>query len=506
MSTASALAALRARALVPANPLRGAFGPLEVRNYRLYVISQVLTNTFGWASRIAQNWLILTLTGSTALVGLTVAFQFAPSVFFGLQGGVVADRYPRRTVLAVTQSIFGLTTLAVGLLALTERVEAWHVLAAALVTGTAIAYDNPSRQAFVNDVAGPQHLRSAIGLNSAVFQLGGLVGPAVAGVLIGAFGEAPTFLLNALACFVAVALLVAMRPDELTPTATVARARGQLREGLAYALRTPATRWATLLIGAVALTGINMTTVLAAFTDDVFRDGAGGYALLTSMLAVGGVIGALAATRRHRIRMRHLVVLAALIGAIQLALAPLSSRVPFVVLLVVLGTVSLVYLTGSNALVQTVVPDELRGRVLALYLLVLLGAQAASGVIIGWVSEQAGAHVAMAVGASGPLLGAAVVAWGAARSGGLTPRDVVGRQAGWRSSSPGRGSGATSEPEAELGTEAEPTGTAGVPAAVEVPAAVSVPAAAVGCSSCSEVPAPRRTSATPATTSAAPTS
>lgn len=464
--------------------LADSFGSLRVRNYRLYVISQVLTNTFGWAARVAQNWLILRLTGSTALVGLSVALQFGPMVVFGMPGGVLADRCSRRKLLTITQSVFGLSTLAVGVLAVTGTVEAWHVLAAALVSGIATAFDNPARQAFVHETAGPEFLRQAISLNSAVFQLGGLVGPAVAGLLIDAVGEGWAFLLNAAAALVAVALLVAMRPDEMTPTVAIPRAPGQMREGLAYARRTPTILWPVVLVGFVALTGVNMATVLAAYTDDVFHNGAGGYALLNSVLALGALVGALASTRRRRVRLRHLVVLAVLIGAAQLVLAGLGAHTPFVVVLVVLGTVTLLYITGNNTLVQEAVADDLRGRVMALYVLVSLGAQAVSGVIVGWVSEHAGPHAAMAVTAAGPLLGAAVVAFGMARSQGLTARDVIGllrrRQAGRRSSS----SGTTTSP---------------------APGAVSVPAGVTRGSSGTEVPAPRRTSATPATTSVAPT-
>jgi len=438
VTTASPTLARPAR-IARATSLRDAFGPLGVRNYRLYVASQVLMNTSGWAARVAQNWLVLSLTGSTALVGLTVAFQFAPSVAFGLHGGVVADRYSRRTILVVTQLSFALSMLGIGLLAVTGHVRPWHVLLAAALTGVTIAYDNPSRQAFVYEIAGPEHMRRAISINSAVFQLGALVGPAVAGVLISAVGEGWAFLLNAAACFIAMGLVVAMRVSELEPTQTVVRAKGQLREGLAYSRRQPAVLWPTVLIGAAALTGINMTTVLAAYTDDVFRDGAGGYALLTSMLAVGGVVGSLVSTRSTRTRLRHLAGYAAVIGALLLALAATSSHALFLVLLVALGTVALVYLTGSNSLVQQVVPDELRGRVMALYLLVLVGAQAASGVIVGWVSEHGGAPLAMVVSAAGPLLGALAVAWAIARGEGMHPRDVVPqlpRRAVWRPVAP----------------------------------------------------------------------
>ncbi|WP_431838427.1 MFS transporter [Cellulomonas sp. Y8] len=410
--------AAAAASSVPAapKPRNATLAALGVRNFRLYVFSQVLTNTSGWAARVAQDWLVLSLTGSAALVGLTVTLQFVPMLLLGLVGGVVADRFPRRRVLMVTQSIFGLSTLAIGVLALSGHVQAWHVLVAAFVSGLATVFDNPARQAFVHEVAGPQHLRQAISVNSAVFQLGGLVGPAVAGGLISAVGEGWTFLLNAVACLAAVALLVAMRTAELTATPVVARAKGQLREGLAYVRRSPRILWSVVLVGFVAVTGVNMATVLAAYTDQVFRTDAGGYALLTSMLAVGALTGALLSTRRRGSRITHLVLLAGAIGLLQLlAAAAAPSRPVFITVLIAMGVVTLLYLTGSNTLVQTTVAPHVRGRVMALYVLVLLGAQAVSGTLIGWVCEHLGARAGMVACGVGPLLGAVVVGLALAR-------------------------------------------------------------------------------------------
>jgi MFS family permease len=416
-------------AAAPAAPRRrnATLAALGVRNFRLYVSSQVLTNTCGWAARVAQDWLVLSLTGSAALVGLTVTLQFLPMLLLGLVGGVVADRYPRRLVLMVTQTVFGLSTLALAVLALTGQVQAWHVLVAALVSGLATVFDNPARQAFVHEVAGPQHLRQAISVNSAVFQLGGLVGPAVAGGLIAAVGEGWTFLLNAVACLAAVLLLAAMRTGELTAAPVVARARGQLREGLAYVRRSPRILWSVVLVGFVAVTGVNMATVLAAFTDQVFVADAGGYALLTSMLAVGALGGALLSTRRRSSRITHLVLLAAGIGVLQVVAALAPTRPVFIALLIGTGLVTLLYLTGSNTLVQTTVAPHVRGRVMALYVLVLLGAQAVSGTLIGWVCEHVGARAGMVACGVGPLLGAAVVGLALARRSDSGVRGTVRR-------------------------------------------------------------------------------
>jgi MFS family permease len=408
--------------LAPRSTIRDALG---VRNFRLYVTSQVLTNTFGWAARVSQDWLVLTLTGSAAWVGLTVTLQLLPVLLLGLLGGMLADRVDRRRLLMVTQTVFGLSAGTIGVLALTGHVQAWHVLAGAFVGGVATAFDNPARQAFVHEVAGPTHLRQAISINSAVFQIGALVGPGVAGVLINLVGQGWTFELNAAACLVAVGLLVAMRPAELTAPPVVERAKGQLREGLRHARSNPRILWATVLLGFVSVTGVNMATVLAAWADGVFDSDAGGYALLNSMLAVGALTGAVLAGRRRGGRLLNLVVLAAAIGTIQLIAAAAPSRPVFIVALIGMGLCTILYLTSSNTLVQLTVAPHLRGRVMALYILTGLGAQGISGTLIGWVCEHAGPRMGMVAAGTGPLLGALLVGLVLARRSDWDVRTVL---------------------------------------------------------------------------------
>ena len=293
---------------------RDTFASLRVRNYRLYVISQVLTNTCGWMQRVAQDWLMLSLTGNVTWVGLTVTLQLAPMLVFGLFGGVVADRFDKRKLLMITQSLFGLSALMLGTLTLTGAIQPWHILASAAFLGVATVVDNPARQAFVPEVAGHQHLRNAISINSTVFQLGALVGPALAALGIALVGQGWSFVVNSTACAVAVALLIAMRASELSAAPAIARSRGQLREGLRYVGDKPVILWPVVLVGFVAITGINLATVLAAYADEVFDIGSAGYGLLNSCLAAGAVAGALASTRRRSLRLCTLVYTAGEIG------------------------------------------------------------------------------------------------------------------------------------------------------------------------------------------------
>lgn len=408
--------------------LRTTFPSLRVRNYRLYVISQIVTNTCGWMQRVAQDWLILELTGDVAMVGLTVTLQLGPMLLFGLWGGVVADRLDKRRLLMITQSMAGLSALMLGVLALAGAIQPWHILVSAGFLGLATVVDNPARQAFVPEVAGPEHLRNAISINSTVFQLGALIGPALAGASIAAFGEGWSFTVNSAACGVAVTLLAVMRRRELMPAPSVGRGRGQLREGLAYVGTKPEILWTVVLVGFVGLTGINLATVLAAYAADVFDSGSSGYGLLTSAVAVGAVAGSLASTRRRTLRLRHLVIGAGVLGALQMIAGTMRVEAGFVVVLVAVGAAALLYLTGANTMVQTSVVATMRGRVMALYVLVLFGAQAASGTLIGWVAHTYGAPMAMVVTGSGPLLGAIVVGLALTRRSPVRPRQVVADQ------------------------------------------------------------------------------
>lgn len=403
----------------------GTFPALRERNYRLYVTSQLLTNPAGWMQRIAQDWLILQLSGNVALVGLTVTLQLGPMLLFGLWGGMLADRYSKRAILMITQSLFALSALAVGVLVLTGLIQPWHILLSAFVLGLATVADNPARQSFVVEVAGGDNLRNAISLNSTVFQIGALVGPAIAGISIVAIGEGPSFVVNAAAGVVAVLLLVRMNPAALRPSTPVARERGQLRAGLTYVRRTPEILWTVVLIGFVALTGINLATVLTVYADVVFDSGASGYAMLSACVAIGAVLGSLASARRVRVGLRQLVYLALALGALQLLASTMAVQVAFALNLVVVGAVSLYYLTGGNTLIQTTVEPTMRGRVMAIYIMVFFGAQAASGVLIGLVADHVGAQAAMMATAAGPIVGAGVVGLLLAWRRDLRPRLIL---------------------------------------------------------------------------------
>ncbi|GAA2226811.1 MFS transporter [Herbiconiux moechotypicola] len=383
---------------------------LSVRNYRIFAGTSLVALTALWMQRIAQDWLVLELSGSVVAVGVTTALQFAPMLVLGLLGGLIVDRYPKHTLLMITQSASALTSAALAVLALTGWIEVWHVYVVAVVLGLITVVDNPARQVFTNELVGPSLLRNAISLNSSTFQLGALIGPAVSGALLVAVGAGWSFAVNALACALVVLALSRMNLAELHRAPRAVRAKGQLREGIRYSLAKPAILWTIVLLAVIAVFGQNLPVLLAAYADDVFSTGAGGYGLFNTLVAVGALTGALLSTRRRAVRLRTVVAMAAVYGVAQGVAGLMPAELAFGATLVVSGFAWLLFITAANTLVQMSTNMAVRGRVMALYMLVLLGGQAVGGPLMGTFVEAVGPQIGMLVSGGVPALAAAVVA------------------------------------------------------------------------------------------------
>lgn len=380
----------------------GTFASLRVRNFRLFAAGLFVSGTGGWVQRIAQDWLVLDLTGSAAAVGITTACQFLPTLLIGLYAGVIADRFPRRLVLLTTQALLGLLATALSVLTITGAVEVWHVYLLALGLGTVAAFDNPCRQAFVNELVGPERIRNAIGLISSTFQLGALIGPLLSGVLIGAAGNGVAFAFNAATYGATITALLLVRPGELRRTVG-RRAAPRLRDGLRYVVANPQVRWPVLLVGTFGVFISSLPVTLAAFADGVLHSGPGGYGLLNSLVACGSLIGALVSARRvRRNRLRTLVGIAALLALATMLAASAPTAWAFLPLLVSLGMATLLFLTTAQSMVQQTTPDELRGRVLGVYTLVFVGSGAIGSPVIGVVDEHLGPRAGLLLAAAIP--------------------------------------------------------------------------------------------------------
>ncbi|THA25849.1 MFS transporter [Streptomyces sp. RKND-216] len=395
------------------------FSSLRVRNYRLFFLGQAVSNTGTWMQRIAQDWLVLSLTGSATAVGITTALQFLPMLLFGLYGGVIADRCNKRRLLLLTQSTMGVTGLVLAGLTLSGHVHVLHVYALAFALGLATVVDNPTRQTYVSEMVGPRMLRNAVSLNSANFQSARLVGPAVAGVMITAVGSGWAFLFNGLSFLAPIAGLLMIRTGELHATERAPRSKGQLREGLAYVRSRPDLLWPIVLVGFIGTFGFNFPIWLTAFTDRVFEEGAGTYGLLNTLIAIGSLAGALLAARRAVSRMRLMLGAALLFGVLEMAAALTPSFWLFAAVMLPIGVMGMTFNVTANSSVQLASDPTMRGRVMSLYMMVFVGGTPIGGPIMGWITDTYGARAGFLAGGLVSALVAVGVALALARASGL---------------------------------------------------------------------------------------
>lgn len=395
--------------------MRSTFAALGIRNYRLYATGGLVSNTGTWMQRVAQDWLVLALTGSAGALGLTTGLQFLPIVLFSPFAGVVADRYSKRKVLSITQFALGCSAALLGLLAITGWVQPWHVYVIAFVFGTGAAFDTPARQAFINEMVDQDRLTNAIGLGSASFNLARMIGPALAGLLIAWMGEGVgatgwVILLNAASYAAVIWSLARMRADELHPSRRLPRGKGQLRDGIRYVRSRPDILLVLAIVFCAGTFGLNFQMTTALMATEVYDKGAGEYGLLGSILAIGSLGGSLLAARRTGPHLR-LVVSAAIGFGIMVSIAGLMpSYLTFAVMLPLCGFTALTMITTANAYVQMAAAPEVRGRVMALYLAVFMGGTPIGAPVLGIIAEHFGARWPLIGGGLLTLAGTLVAA------------------------------------------------------------------------------------------------
>ena len=404
--------------LLPAEAPPRWYHPLKQHNYRLFLGMQLAGSMGVWMQRLAQDWLVLQLTGSPAAVGVAVALQFLPMLVVGPLAGLVVDLFPKRRIMLVCQSVIVVLALALAAWAASGTITVWAVYASCVALGVTAAIDQPTRQVFVNEVVGDAALRPAIGLNNALAQLGAMAGPAVGGVLIAAAGPASAFAANSLIGMLVLGLIAAIRPAELHPGTPAERGRGQLLAGFRFVRERPRLLLIILLAGLLGAFGMNGPVVLAAFAERVWHNGAAGFGLFNTVSAGGALVGALLAARLRNMGRRGIVAAAGLFGLSQLVAALMPSLVLFVAMLAVVGVMTLLFLTSAATAVQLEAGPAVRGRVMALYLPLLLGGHALGGLLAGWLTEQLGVRVGLVVTGGLGMLSALVIGfllWRASR-------------------------------------------------------------------------------------------
>ena len=400
----------------------GAFSSLRVRNFRLYAGANLVNNTGTWMQRIAQDWLVLQLSDSGLALGIVTALQFAPILVLSLYGGMLADRYDKRKLMMLTQATMCLAALLLGVLVLTGVVALWHVFVIAGMLGVAAAMDMPIRQSFVSEIVGTDNLANAVGMNSTIFNIARLIGPAIAGLMIAASGDdtGPVFLLNAGTYLVTILALCFMRTSELSPAPALARGRGQLRAALSYVGDHPDIKAAMLLVFVVGTFGLNFSITMALMVTDVFDRGAEAFGLLSTAFAVGSVTGALLSTRRGgRPRQRMLYIAAFVFGLFEVASGFMPVYLAFAAVLVPTGAAALTFMVAANSFVQLGIDPTMRGRVMALYFMAFMGGTPVGAPVVGWMGENLGAPVALIAGGAIVAIAAVVLALFGIRQRGL---------------------------------------------------------------------------------------
>jgi MFS family permease len=391
---------------LPQRLTRG-FQALEVRNYRLFWIGQLISLTGTWMQTTAQAWLVIQLTKSPFALGLVTTLQFLPIMLLSLVGGVITDRLPKRRLLIVTQILALIQAAIFGTLVALGVIQLWHIYVLALIQGTISAIDNPSRQAFVPELAGREHLVNAVALNSMLFNGARIIGPALAGVVIARIGIAPTLYLNAISFVAVIAGLMMMNPSHFfaSPRQAPGSVRKRLVEGLSYVWHTPDVLLIMMVVAAIGTFGYNFSVVLPLLAGFVLHTSAAGFGGLSAFLGVGSLLAAIATAYATKVTVRRLLIGSACFSILLAAVAFSTNFMLSGALLVALGFAGIIFATTANTLLQLTVPDALRGRVMSLYILLFAGSTPIGGFLIGTLSNIVGVTWTLFVCAGLCLLG-----------------------------------------------------------------------------------------------------
>ncbi|MGA7173590.1 MAG: MFS transporter [Candidatus Dormiibacterota bacterium] len=391
------------------------FNALGNRNYRLFFSGQAVSVTGSWLQSTAQAWLILELTHSPLMLGLLLMVQFLPNLLLQPFGGVIADRWPKRRLLILTQSCFAFTAAILGITEGLHVARVWEVFLVVAIFGLINVVDGPTRQAFVPEMVGKGRMPNAVALNSMVFNGARVVGPAIGGLLIATVGTAVCFDLNAISYLAVIGGLMLMRCSELHPSqrlgGELSEVISQVREAVSFVRRTPEVKLVIVLMAIVGTFSYNLTILITALARTGLHAGAGGFGLLSAALGFGALVGAVGVAYASRASMPALLVGCGVFGLFLVLAGQVAGLASAMILLALAGGGMIVYSAMSNSVVQTFTPGHLRGRVMSLYLWVFLGTTPLGSLLFGAVEQAWGSRVAMALGGSIAVLAALGATW-----------------------------------------------------------------------------------------------
>ena len=409
----------------------GTFRSLASYNYRLWAAGALVSNIGTWMQRTAQDWIVLAeLTPHNAsAVGIVMALQFGPSLLLLPFTGLAADTFDRRKLLLATQSAQGVLALGLGLLALSGAIQLWHVYVFAFLLGCVTAFDAPARQTFVSELVSDDLLSNAVALNSTSFNAARMIGPAVAGVLIASIGTGGVFVINAVSFVAVLAALAFLRVGDLHRKPRLQGAHGGILEGFRYVRARPELATVLWMLFVVMTFGINFPVFVSAMAVQAFHAASHEFGVLTSMLAVGSVTGALFAARGKSPRATFLIVSALAFGAGLGLAALMPTYLLFGAVLIAVGWAAQTFNTTANSTVQLWTEPGMRGRVMAIYMAIAMGCTPLGAPLVGWIADRFGPRWSIAVGAASGFVAALIGVAYLVRYRGLRVERVAGS---WR--------------------------------------------------------------------------
>ena len=402
----------------------GTLRSFKHRNFRILFSANFISNIGTWAQGVAQAWLILELTNSGSYLGIVTALQFAPVLFFSISGGKIADKFNKRKTLMFTNLVGGLSALSVGVLVLTENIEIWHVMFFAFTLGLGNAIDAPVRQSFNIEVVGKEDLPNAVGLNSANFNTGRLLGPGLSGLLIAAYGTGVSFILNGLSYLIVIVALLSMRESELFIERRKSTST-KVREAMRYVKARPDILAVMITVFFATSFGLNFNIFNTMMATEVFDKGAAEYGALGSILAIGSLSGAIISAKLEKKRGPSFVMKGSMIFSALLVMGAFAPNyLTYAIFLPLIGGVALLTFIGANTMVQMRTDSEIRGRVMGIYLTVFLGGTPIVSPFIGWMTEEIGTRPTIAICGSISLL-AALLTYARFHDKGAAPASVA---------------------------------------------------------------------------------
>ena len=387
-------------------PLEGTFASFKIRNFRLYFFGQGLSLCGTWAQTIALSWLVLKLTHSGTQLGLVLAMTFLPILIFGVWGGVITDRFNKRFILYITQTTQSILALSVGLLIVSNRIELWMVYVFAIILGFTMVIDTPTRQTFIIEMVGGKNLKNAVTLNATMVNLARVIGPSIAGILIATVGIGQCFLINA-ASFVAVLIaLIAMRASELHTAPLVPRAKGQIVAGITYVLQEPVLKATLVMMFIIGAFAYEFPVILPLFATVSLHGDATTYSAMTVAMAVGAIAGGLYTAGRSLKASLSLSAVALLFGLSIITVSLLPNIFTICVVLILVGGLSVLFISIGNTTLQLTSTPGMRGRVMSLWSIAFLGTTPIGGPIIGAIADHSNPRIGLAVGGVSAIVAA----------------------------------------------------------------------------------------------------